>query len=120
VDAVSALVTPLQMLPPSVPMLRSCGPPAVIRRLAEHGHILLKSGLFVAWEKLVIGPMRSAPSGVHRNLTQLVELVDDHELRAREFALAHFNHTSLPPAISVAFGWSAQKHHRVLNAGRFV
>ena len=62
VDAESALVTPLQVLPPMVPMLRICGPPTRLTASPSTGIFSWMMGEAAMWEKLVSEPMRIAPS----------------------------------------------------------
>ena len=62
VEAESADVTPLQVLPPMVPMLRICGPPTMSTASPSTLMYFRMMGSRVMWEKLVSEPMRMFPS----------------------------------------------------------
>ena len=58
VDAESAEVTPLQVLPPMVPALRICGPPTISTASPSTLIFSMMMGSWVMWEKVVSEPMR--------------------------------------------------------------
>ena len=58
VEAESAEVTPLQVLPPMVPALRICGPPTMSTASPSTLIFSMMMGLCVMWEKVVSEPMR--------------------------------------------------------------
>ena len=109
VEALSAEVAALQTLPPMVPETRSCGPPGVSQASPSVGTVAWMTGLVVTWWNHVMGPISTVPSSARVTpSSSSCRLWMETRWASASLPPRTFTSTSVPPAITMAWGSSAK------------
>ena len=109
VEAESAEVTPLQVLPPMVPMFRIWGPPTWSTASPRTLMYFWMRGSRVMWEKLVREPMRRVPSSSSETPRSSSSRWMEMSSFPARFPSRICTSTSEPPAMIWASGWASRR-----------